>query len=157
MSYSENYVREFYFKNLVPFAPKEIVHDTAHHALDVLWTQDQLAPMKARMGMVITFADFIRGFKFDAKEYSLLSHSRYRDAIIALLFQTQVRGWDNFSGKTPFTLFSASPAESENSSFFRILQSHLGTEFTPIFTESFEIQFNRPYTVGHWFRRLIFG
>lgn len=156
LSYSENYVRGFYFKNLVPFAPKEIVHDTAHHALDVLWTQDQLAPMKARMGIVINFADFIREFKFDAEEYPLLSVSRYREALIALLFQTQARNKDNHSGTTPLILFSESHDEPENNSFFRLLSSHLGIEFTPLFTESFEIQFNRPYTVGQWFYKTLF-
>lgn len=156
LSYSENYVREFYFENLAPFAPKEIVHDTAHHALDVLWTQDQLAPMKARMGIVINFADFIREFKFDAEEYPLLSASRYREALIALLFQTQARNKDNHSGTTPLILFSESHDEPEKNSFFRILQSHLGTEFTPLFTESFEIQFNKPYTVGQWFYKTLF-
>jgi hypothetical protein len=157
LSYSENYVRGFYFKNLVPFAPKEIVHDTSHHALDVLWTRDQLAPFKARLGAVVNFADFIRDFKFDAEEYPLLSVSRYREALIALLFQTQAKNKDNHSGTTPIIFFSDSPDESENNSFFRILRSHLGVEFTRLFTESFVVHFGTKYTVGQWFNKLIFA
>lgn len=101
LSYSETYVREFYFNDQIPFSPKEIIHDSSHHALDVLWTRDQLGPINARIGALIRFADFVREFNFDLNGYPLLSVPRYREALIALLFQTQARSRDNFSGFTP--------------------------------------------------------
>lgn len=156
-SYSERFVREFVFRDRSPFAPNEIVHDTSHHALEVALTQDQLAPIKARVGTLISFADFVRGLNLDndLKTYPLLSNTRFREATIALLFQTQARAKDNLSGNMPFQVLD-NPISRKNRSFWRTFGFHLGFEYGPMFSPTHEVPSKKPYTVADWFHSLIF-
>lgn len=162
-TYAESYIRRFFYDNTSPFQPKEIVHDIAHHATDILVTKEQEAPLRARIGIAIDFVDFLREFKFedDILEFPILSNTKSREAVIGLFFQLLARDRDNFSGNIPIkaldNIYNKGLSNyHRNLDLFRIRYSHLGVAFSELHSPDFEVDFNSKYTVGHWLGKALF-
>ncbi|MBL7546015.1 MAG: hypothetical protein JNL11_19505 [Bdellovibrionaceae bacterium] len=150
-TYSESYLRAAVLKMTSPFQTKEITHDTAHHALDVLLTDKLRGPQQMRDTIAIEFSDFVRDYTSTyPRRFPLLSISSNREAVLALFFQTLANNHDGFSGRIPLqVLLELAPGNFEN---FRVYDSHLGREFSP--TEALArivFENKRDRTLKSWF------
>jgi len=147
-TYSEAYIRRNLEEDVSPFQQKEIVHDTAHHATEVLMTSDQVYPNKARAQVAIEFADYLRRHIGDRKElFPILSNPRYRETVIAMMFNVLARDRDNFSGVVPQILLAEkTPENKKYDDHFTYFRAHLGVEM-----DRYKPQAHVGYRLRDWF------
>lgn len=147
-TYSEAYVRRNVEEDINPFQQEEIVHDTAHHATEVLMTREQIYPIKARAQVAMKFADYLRRQLGDKKKlFPILADPRRREAIIAMMFNFLARDRDNFSGVIPqIFLAGKTPENKKYEDHFTYFRSHLGVAM-----DRYTIRSGLEYRLRDWF------
>lgn len=128
-SHAESYLREGAINDRSPFQLEEVSHDTAHHALDILVTNELKRPQQARDRLATPFADFMRSYTskyFD--KFPLLSQKENREAVLASFFLFLSITRDNFSGNIPSQAL-AEHSPYDRSKRFQTIDAPLGREF----------------------------
>lgn len=154
---AEAFIRDFTYEHRFPIVRNELVHDVAHHALNVLMTLPQMKPLLQRYDVALRFADFIRKQTVEHSEkFEVLSDRKMRDAFFNLYFQYLSRDIDNLSGLIPVNILGKNSREtaSDNFTYYRFFNHHLGPAFGKYGGTEGQVQSFSLYEVSDWLRHM---
>lgn len=158
MGYAEIYMRLFYSGFISPLEEKKIIHDVAHHSLEILLTKNQMKSFFKRLETVIHFADALRTtLRSQLDKRSLLIDEGNHELIIELLFQVMIRNKDNLSGQIPVRLlnYQKTPPQDIKKSHYRLADFHLGPEMGDGYRDGLSFYTKTNYSVFQWFNALL--